>query len=164
MTISEQPATQQEPIPRATTAAWEVIPPRAVRMPCADFMPSMSSGEVSRRTRTTFSPLAAHSLDSSAVKTILPEAAPGAAGRPWPMSLPSASAAFRAFGSKEPWRRVSRFLGSMARSAFSLVVLPSLTRSTAILMAARAVRLPLRHWSMKSLPSSMVNSMSCMSQ
>ncbi len=31
--ISPQPETQQVPIPRATTAAWEVIPPRTVRMP-----------------------------------------------------------------------------------------------------------------------------------
>ena len=44
------------PMPRATTAAWLVMPPRTVRMPWAYCMPSMSSGEVSRRTRTTFSP------------------------------------------------------------------------------------------------------------
>ena len=31
--ISEQPDTQQVPIPRATTAAWLVIPPRTVRIP-----------------------------------------------------------------------------------------------------------------------------------
>ena len=33
MIISEQPETQQVPMPRATTAAWEVIPPRTVRIP-----------------------------------------------------------------------------------------------------------------------------------
>ena len=44
MVIAEQPETQQVPMPRATTAAWEVMPPRTVRMPCAAFMPSMSSG------------------------------------------------------------------------------------------------------------------------
>ena len=32
-------------MPRATTAAWEVMPPRTVRMPCAAAMPSMSSGD-----------------------------------------------------------------------------------------------------------------------
>ncbi len=57
ISISAQPDTQQVPIPRATTAAWEVIPPRTVRIPSEAFIPSMSSGEVSRRTRTTFSPL-----------------------------------------------------------------------------------------------------------
>ena len=60
--ISPQPETQQVPMPRATTAAWEVMPPRTVRMPCAASMPSMSSGEVSRRTRTTFSPVSAACL------------------------------------------------------------------------------------------------------
>ncbi len=49
-------------MPRATTAACEVMPPRAVRMPCAAFMPWMSSGEVSTRTSTTFSPLLRHLL------------------------------------------------------------------------------------------------------
>ena len=38
-----------------TTAAWEVMPPRAVRMPWACAMPSMSSGGgLQKRTRTTF--------------------------------------------------------------------------------------------------------------
>ncbi len=42
--------------------------PRTVRMPWATCMPSMSSGEVSRRTRMTFSPSGPHSLASSAGK------------------------------------------------------------------------------------------------
>ena len=74
-------------MPRATTAAWEVMPPRTVRMPWEAAMPSMSSGEVSRRTRTTFSPRSAHSLASSAVKTTWPQAAPGEAARPVPIGL-----------------------------------------------------------------------------
>ena len=41
------PATQQVPMPRATTAACEVMPPRAVMMPSDTAMPSISSGEVS---------------------------------------------------------------------------------------------------------------------
>ena len=41
-------------MPRATTAAWEVMPPKTVRIPCEKSMPSMSSGVVSRRTRMTF--------------------------------------------------------------------------------------------------------------
>ena len=65
---SEQPATQHLPIPLATTAACEVIPPLSVRMPSAATMPARSSGEVSALTRRTFSPLAAASDASSAVK------------------------------------------------------------------------------------------------
>ena len=58
------------------------MPPRTVMMPCALFMPSISSGEVSRRTSTTFFPLLFQVFASSAVKTICPQAAPGEAGRP----------------------------------------------------------------------------------
>ena len=36
---AEAPETQGRPIPRATTAAWLVIPPRAVRMPFAACIP-----------------------------------------------------------------------------------------------------------------------------
>ena len=43
-------------MPRATTAAWLVLPPRLVRMPWAAIMPSRSSGLVSRRIRMTCSP------------------------------------------------------------------------------------------------------------
>ena len=55
---SSAPQTQVLPMPRATTAAWLVLPPRLVRMPWAAIMPCKSSGLVSRRTRMTFSPLA----------------------------------------------------------------------------------------------------------
>ena len=53
--------TQHLPMPRATTALCEVMPPRAVRMPTAAFMPWMSSGDVSVRTRITCSPFCAQS-------------------------------------------------------------------------------------------------------
>src|SRR4051812_50201923 len=69
-------------MPRATTAAWEVMPPRVVRMPSAACMPWMSSGEVSTRTRITFLPSALSLVASSELNTISPEAAPGEAGRP----------------------------------------------------------------------------------
>ena len=36
---SPAPETQARPMPRATTAAWLVIPPRAVKMPAAACMP-----------------------------------------------------------------------------------------------------------------------------
>ena len=48
---SPAPATQHLPMPRVTTAACEVMPPREVRMPEATSMPAMSSGVVSPRTR-----------------------------------------------------------------------------------------------------------------
>ena len=65
-----QPATQHLPMPRATTAACDVMPPSAVRMPRAACMPWMSSGEVSRRTRITSTPCAARSSAASALNTI----------------------------------------------------------------------------------------------
>ncbi|MCY1561883.1 hypothetical protein D9M68_992000 [compost metagenome] len=37
--ISPAPETQGRPMPRATTAAWLVMPPRAVTMPRAACMP-----------------------------------------------------------------------------------------------------------------------------
>ena len=49
--------------------------------PAACAMPSMSSGEVSRRTRTTFSPVLAAAVASSAVKYTMPQAAPGRGGQ-----------------------------------------------------------------------------------
>jgi hypothetical protein len=69
MLIAEQPATQHLPIPRATTAAWLVMPPRAVNTPSAAFIPCTSPGEVSMRTRTTPIPCPARRSASSAVKT-----------------------------------------------------------------------------------------------
>ena len=50
------PTMQHLPQPRATSAAWLVMPPRAVRMPSAARIPSTSSGLVSSRTRITFLP------------------------------------------------------------------------------------------------------------
>ena len=87
MRTSPAPATQGLPMPRATTAAWLVMPPVEVRMPSAACMPWMSSGLVSRRTRITFSPARACFSASSAVNTTLPEAAPGEAGRPLAITL-----------------------------------------------------------------------------
>ena len=65
-------------MPRATTAACEVMPPRVVRMPSAACMPWMSSGEVSTRTRMTLRPAFFALSASSEVKTISPD---GGAGR-----------------------------------------------------------------------------------
>ncbi len=88
---ASQPATQTLPIWRATTAAWLVIPPRAVRNPSAAFMPWISSGLVSWRTKTTRSPLAFISTALSGVSAIRPAAAPGPAGSPLPSAFCFAS-------------------------------------------------------------------------
>ena len=149
MMISPQPDTQHVPIPLATTAAWDVIPPRTVRIPWAAFIPVISSGDVSRRTSTTFSPLAAHSTASSALKTTLPQAAPGDAPRPFPIG----AAALSDFASNCGCRRVSRLRGSIMATASSSVLIPSSTRSQAIFNAAWAVLLPFLVCSMKSLRS-----------
>ena len=77
-------------MPRATTAACEVMPPRVVRMPSAACMPWMSSGLVSTRTRMTLRPFFFALSASSEVNTIAPDAAPGEAGRPVAMILRSA--------------------------------------------------------------------------
>ena len=157
--MSPQPDTQHVPIPRATTAAWLVIPPRTVRIPCEAFIPVISSGDVSRRTRTTFSPLAAQFSASSAENTILPQAAPGEAPSPLPIGV----AAFNAAESNCGWSSVSRFLGSIIATASFSVLIPSSTRSHAILRAAWAVLLPFLVCSMYNLPCSTVNSISCIS-
>ena len=52
----------------------------------------------------------------------------------------------------------------MRMSASSGVMSPWSAMSTAMRIAARPVRLPLRVWSMKRRPFSMVNSKSCMSR
>ena len=92
--IALHPATQHLPIPRATTAAWDVIPPLAVRIPSAATIPARSSGEVSSLTSITFLPAAAASAASSALNTISPQAAPGDAGSPFAtlVALESSSA------------------------------------------------------------------------
>ena len=95
--MSPQPDTQQVPIPRATTAACDVIPPRTVKIPCARFIPSISSGDVSSLAKIrSFSPALCILMTSSAVKHNLPVAAPGDAARPVAITL----AAFRLSSSK----------------------------------------------------------------
>ena len=69
-------------MPRATTAACEVMPPRVVTTPSAACMPWMSSGEVSTLTKIDFFPAWRKDCASSALNTISPLAAPGEAGRP----------------------------------------------------------------------------------
>lgn len=76
------PQTHTRPMPCATTAVWLVLPPRPVSTARAAIMPGRSSGLVSRRTRTTFSPRPARRTASAELKTAAPTAAPGDAGMP----------------------------------------------------------------------------------
>ena len=138
MCSSPAPHTHGRPMPRATTAAWLVMPPRLVRMPAAACMPWMSSGLVSSRTRITVSPSWALASASSAVITILPEHAPGEAGRPRVITLRAA------LGSSVGCRSWSSEAGGTRITASCSVIMPSLHMSTAILMAAEVVRLPVR--------------------
>ena len=148
------PQTQVRPMPRATTAACEVFPPRLVRMPWAATMPFRSSGLVSRRTRMTASPRSAQSAAVWESKTTLPTAAPGEAFMPTPRRWRSCSLLNCGNISVANWAPFTRC------SASSMSIRPSSTSSTAIRNAAWAVRLPTRVWSIQSLPCSMVNSMS----
>ena len=85
------PHTQVRPIPRATTAAWLVLPPRLVSTPVAAIMPSRSSGLVSRRTSITDSPAACRATAVAESNTAAPTAAPGDAARPFASSVRSAA-------------------------------------------------------------------------
>ena len=76
------PQTAVFPIPLATTAACEVLPPRLVKIPSAATMPTKSSGLVSLRTKITLRPVFAKSKARFELKTISPTAAPGEAAIP----------------------------------------------------------------------------------
>ena len=135
-------------MPRATTAAWLVMPPRVVRMPRAACMPWMSSGLVSIRTRITASPRLAQLSASSAENTTLPEAAPGEAGRP------RASTVILAAGSSIGCSSWSSEFGLDAADRLVAVddalPRPATPRSSA---PPAAVRLPVRVCSIHSLPA-----------
>jgi hypothetical protein len=145
-------------MPRATTAAWLVMPPRVVRMPFAACMPWMSSGLVSMRTRMTASPFCARASASSALNTTMPEAAPGEAGSPLASTLRGA------LGSSVGCSSWSSAAGFTRFTASVWSIRPSRAMSTAIFSDAAAVRFPLRVCSMYSLLDWTVNSMSCMSR
>ncbi len=134
MTNSRQPTTQLLPIPRATTAAWLVIPPRAVRIPCAACIPRMSSGDVSVRTNNTRSPASCRRTASSAVNTTRPLAAPGDAGNPLANTVSSAIGSIIGCSNWSICSGATRMTAS--RSSKS----PSCTMSTAMRTAAGAVR------------------------
>ena len=136
--IASQPETQGLPMPRATTAACDVLPPREVRIACAAKKPWMSSGFVSSRTRTTFRPSLPRCSAVSASNTIVPDAAPGDAGRP----CASGVAACR--GSSVGTSSCSSSIGLMRDSARSRPISPFSHISTEVTTIARAFILPLR--------------------
>ncbi len=148
------PHTQTLPIPRATTAAWLVLPPRLVSTASAAIMPGRSSGVVSRRTRTVCSPAAARRTASAESKTATPTAAPGEAGTPWARGTSAGVVSKRGNIS-----RVSAAPSTRTRASSALIV-PSAPRSWAMRKAASAVRLPTRVCRIHSLPRSTVNSTS----
>ena len=141
---SRRPTTHGLPMPRATTAAWLVVPPRAVRMPLRrDHAVHVVRVGLRAHQDHRLAGLAQLSA-RSASKTALPTGrARRRRSRPFASSRPLASRA-------PPWPRrrsaaaaVAR-PGSARRAAAPLpcVIRPSSTMSTAILTAAAAVRLP----------------------
>ena len=140
-------------MPRATTAACEVLPPRLVRTPRAAIMPCRSSGVVSRRTRMTSSPRSA--LDGRA--RVEDGLADGRAGRgahalgEQPCAPPRVE-----LGEHQP----ASCVAGDPRERLVLVDEALVDQLAAIRNAAAAVRLPTRVCSIQSLPRSMVNSMS----
>ena len=132
ITSAPAPTTDGLPICRPTTAAWDVMPPVAVRTPWATSIPWMSSGTVSFRTRSTFLPCAVHSTAWSAVNTTWPDAAPGDAGRP----LVRVGSFFHSFGSNTGDSSCESEIGSTSSSASRGVTSRSAARSVAITTAA----------------------------
>src|ERR1700730_13512920 len=133
---SSAPQTQVLPIPRATTAAWLVLPPRLVRMPVAAIIPCRSSGFVSRRTRMTSSPAAASSTARAELNTTLPTAAPGDALTPVVIFFAPEPTSKRGNISRASCSPVTRV------SASSISIRPWSTSWVAMRNAAAAVRLP----------------------
>ena len=87
MRSASTPQTHGAPMPRAMTAACDVLPPCEVRMPSAAIMPARSSGFVSQRTSTHLRPASATATASAAENTASPTAAPGEAFRRLPCSM-----------------------------------------------------------------------------
>ena len=157
---SPHPAIQQVPIPRATTAACDVIPPLTVKIPLHTIIPSISSGDVSNRTKiNSFSPFLANSCALAAEKTTFPVPAPGDAGNPFAIDF----ASFNFLASKFGCNSCSNCFGSTFKTASSLVINPSFSISTAIFKAAFAVLFPFLVCRIYNLPCSIVNSISCIS-
>ena len=120
----------------------------------------MSSGDVSSLTNIkSFSPASCCLTASSAVNTTLPVAAPGEAAKPFAITF----AAFSFSSLNTGCNNCSNWFGSTLKTASFSVIMPSFTKSTAILKAAVAVLLPFLVCKKYNFPLSIVNSMSCIS-
>src|SRR5699024_7038859 len=129
ISTSEHPVTQHLPIPLATTAAWEVIPPCVVTIASLATIPSISSGEVSGLINITLYPCSALNFAVSAENTISQLAAPGLAGSP---IFETAVALSSALSSKLGCNNCSIDFTSTFITASFLEIIPSSTKSTAI--------------------------------
>ena len=100
------------PMPRATSAACEALPPSLVRIPLAAWKPATSSASVNGRTRITSRPsLRRPRPRPAAVNTISPLAAPGDA------ATPRASTSYSALGSNVGCSSASSVSASIVASA-----------------------------------------------
>ena len=142
------PETQGLPMPRATTAAWLVMPPRAVRMPSR----RMHAVDVLRAGLDADQDhLRALRLRASRPRrrsnTISPVAAPGEAGRPGRDDCRA-----RRLGIERRMQQLVERAGLDAADRLLAADQALATMSTAIFSAALAVRLPVRVCSIQSLP------------
>ena len=142
--IPSAPVTHGLPKPRATTAAWLVAPPLLVNTPEDTAMPWTSSALVSVRTKMISVSCRLISTAVSASRTSLPVAAPGAAPNPMLISRPELEESSLSFSSKVGSKSWYICSGSTLNRASSRVISPSLARSTAVLIAALALRFPER--------------------
>ena len=117
----------------------------------------MSSGDVSTLTNIVFCIMPLSLSASSDVKTTLPLAAPGDAGKPFAIIFKIS------FSSKVGCNKVSRVFGSSLKTASFFEINFSLTISTAILTADFAVLFPDLVCNIHKVLFSTVNSTSCIS-
>ena len=153
MSSCSAPHTQVRPMPRATTAACDVLPPRrsAPHAPrsCRAGRRGWSRGGPARRRRRRSPDRRPWPSERDR-----PEVAPGEAPTPVVRSSRGAVGSNRGNSSCASWPPVTR------RTASSASISPSSTIARAIRNAASGVRLPTRVCRIHSRPLSMVNSMS----
>ena len=151
------PVTAGTPIPRATSAACEALPPSEVRIPFATWKPATSSASVNGRTRIDVGALGGRLDRLGGGEHDLAGGRSGRGGHAVGQHRVTLAAV-----EGRMQQRLER-PGVDRRQRLLSVRSPSLTASTAKRTAACAGRLALRVWSMYSRPSSIVNSTSCMS-
>ncbi len=142
---------------RATTAACEVRAPSAVTRAAASATAAMSLVSAVLQIRMALPALARTSATRAGSNTAAPTATPR------PADVPRAMGAASAGTSSRSSLTASRSMPSRSASPWAGDSLCSRMRSCAMRIAASGVRLPGRHCSMSSRPSSTVNSKSCMS-